>query len=105
LVSGQYGWGPSDRRYIARYYGGSLQYQGLIPKRNKDKVGVGMNMAKTSKRQKLINGQSKETAIELFYTAQITPWLSVQPDMQFVINPGGKGKDAMIFGVRTVINF
>ena len=105
LVSGQLGWAPNDRKIVSRYYGASLQYKGLIPKRNQDKAGVGMSMAKLSSRKKAIDGSTKETSMELFYTAQITPWLAIQPDMQFVLNPGGKGKDAMVFGLRTLINF
>jgi hypothetical protein len=40
---------------------------------------------------------TQETSVELFYKIQITPYLSVQPDLQYVINPGGNGaSDALV---------
>ena len=30
-----------------------------------------------------------ETLVELTYQAQVTPWLQLQPVMEFVLNPGG----------------
>jgi porin len=30
-----------------------------------------------------------ETVLELSYQAQVLPWLQVQPDIQYVITPGG----------------
>jgi porin len=49
------------------------------------------------------------------YQAQITPWLQVQPDFQYVQRTGGglpsptnperRLRDAVIVGVRTNINF
>jgi porin len=33
--------------------------------------------------------EEDEVVIEVLYKAQITPWISVTPDVQFVVNPGG----------------
>jgi porin len=33
--------------------------------------------------------RGSETFIEVTYQAQVTPWLQVQPDFQYVFNPGG----------------
>lgn len=43
-----------------------------------------------------------ETAIELTYSRPVTPWLTVQPDLQYVINPGWVPyrADALVVGVR-----
>ena len=41
--------------------------------------------------------------IEVYYNIQVTPWLSISPDFQYIINPGGthEHRDAMIVGIRT----
>ena len=33
--------------------------------------------------------RSSETFIELTYQAQLAPWWVMQPDLQYVFNPGG----------------
>ena len=45
--------------------------------------------------------------LEVTYQAQITKWLSMQPDLQFVVNPGGNQdlKNALVIGLRTAITF
>jgi len=39
-------------------------------------------------------------AIELFYKAQLTPYIMVQPDLQYIVNPGGENRDAFVGGLR-----
>jgi porin len=58
-----------------------------------------------------------EMAVELTYRAQVTPWWTVQPDLQFILHPGGHvpdptdpvglrpTRDAVVLGVRTAIVF
>jgi porin len=55
--------------------------------------------------------------LELTYQAQITPWLVLQPDFQYIFHPGGNVadptdvsgttpvQDAAVIGVRTAITF
>jgi porin len=33
--------------------------------------------------------RGSETFFELTYQAQVTPWWTVQPDLQYIVNPGG----------------
>jgi porin len=44
--------------------------------------------------------EGNETAFEIFYKVQVLPWLSVQPDVQYIVNPGGDGEDAVAIGLR-----
>jgi porin len=56
-----------------------------------------------------------ETVVEATYQYQATPWLKIQPDFQFVFNPGAgianpddpteKVKDEAVLGVRATIAF
>lgn len=59
--------------------------------------------------------QGVETLIEATYQAQITPWWQIQPDIQYVIKPGGGIPDPvdpahtlrneLVIGIRTNITF
>jgi len=59
--------------------------------------------------------QSGETYLEATYQYQVTPWLQLQPDVQYVFNPGGgvpnpsdptqRVKNELVVGARTNILF
>lgn len=105
-ILGQFGWSPSDRSEVARYYGAGLQYKGLIPRRDQDIFGFGTAIAKLSGRLRDVDGRyGKESILESFYTIQLTPWLSIQNDMQFIFHPNGQEKSAFVMGARTLITF
>lgn len=46
--------------------------------------------------------ERRETALELTYRVDLAPWLSIQPDLQYVINPGADParRDALVVGLR-----
>ncbi len=45
--------------------------------------------------------------VEFTYQAAITPWLSIQPDAQIIINPGGTQDfgNAFVIGARATVVF
>ena len=45
-------------------------------------------------------GQTDETEIELFYRAPLTPYVTIQPDLQYIANPSGQGRDAFVASLR-----
>jgi porin len=95
----QYGWTQKDRCEIEDYVGGGLRWQGAIPSRDEDVLGLGAFNVYFSDRTGYKN--HSETAVELFYKAQLTDWLAVQPDMQYITNPGGDiNKNALVLGGR-----
>jgi len=110
---GRAGFGPQDRNYIGFYFDTGLTYKGLIPSRDNDKLGVGFGYAQLSRgaQQQAIDsgsvGVGAEMVIECTYQAQITKWLSVQPDLQFIVNPGGNQDlgNALVIGARAAITF
>jgi porin len=101
----QFGWAPSNRSEISRQYTAGLAYQGLIPHRNDDIAGIGFALADLSDRFIKIDGRTAETALELFYKFQVTPFLSIQPDLQYIFNPDGNLKNSLAIGVRTILTF
>jgi len=55
-----------------------------------------------------------EAVFELSYTAQIAPWWTVQPDIQYIVHPNGgqnsndptvRLDNAFVAGVRSTIKF
>jgi porin len=119
------GGAPNDRNLINFYADGGLVYQGLIPGRPNDKVGAATAFARVGNNARGLDAdtglygnfyfpvRSSETMIELMYQAQLKQWLMVQPDLQYIVNPGGGvlnpdgtfRKNAWVIGVRSLINF
>jgi hypothetical protein len=52
-------------------------------------------------------GQDGETLLELNYRVQIAPWAFVQPDLQYIIDPGGRSDidDALVLGFAVGVAF
>ncbi|MBC2595995.1 carbohydrate porin [Ruficoccus amylovorans] len=48
-----------------------------------------------------------EFTVELTYKARLTPWFTLQPDFQVVVNPNGNGSRSPVYiaGIRNVISF
>jgi len=92
----QAGWAPADRNEITAYIGGGLAWRGLLPPRSNDSVGLGVTQVKLS-------ASGRETATEVFYRWQVSKRFAVQPDLQFVNRPYGTGRNAVVAGIRTVL--
>lgn len=106
IAFGQFGVSPTNRNDMCRYAGGGLHYKGLIPKRDNDKIGIAIANGTFAQRLGDITSQvGDETAIEVFYRFQVTPWFYLQPDVQFISNPSGMYPNSMAFGLRSVITF
>lgn len=103
-VFGQYGWAPDDRSEANHYLGGGLQWTGVIPGQDEDVMGLGVFYVDFSDNAGFTD--SGETAIEAFYKWQASGWMSIKPDIQYIINPGGSGADdALALGVRWEVVF
>ena len=100
----EYGWAPEDRSEVEQYVGGGLRWQGAIPDRDDDVMGLGVFNVYFS--EKAGFSQHSETAFELFYKAKVTGWLAIQPDMQYITNPGGTiSHNALVLGGRVEFVF
>lgn len=104
---------PSDRNVITFSFDTGLSYKGLIPTRDKDTIGLAFgyaqlsNEARTSLKDAGASPMGAEMVLEVTYQAEITPWLIVQPDLQYIINPGGTSDlgNALVIGGRAAITF
>lgn len=93
----QYSWAPEDRNEIHNYFGTGLVYKGLLRGRDDDVIGLGLAYADFSK---FLPDMDHETAIELFYKWPFLDYFTVQPDLQYIVRPGGQYRDAFVGGLR-----
>jgi porin len=117
---------PGNVAYAYLQSTAGFRYTGTFPGRNKDTVGLGVVHTEFSGRFDTpavlaapatttspavaaapAVRRTEETAIELNYACQVTPWLLVQPLFQYYVNPGGTGthENAVVLGARTKIVF
>jgi porin len=89
----QYGYADAEVSAVEHHLGAGVQWVGLIPGRDTDVAGLMASYAALSDEAGAGFTDDAETAVELFYKAQITPWLSLKPDIQYISNPGGAGLD------------
>ncbi|MCZ6673115.1 MAG: carbohydrate porin, partial [Verrucomicrobia bacterium] len=108
-IFGQLGITDERRNPIAWYVGTGVTWTALVPGRPDDVIGLAVGVAVNSDDYLKANpGLNRtETAIEFTWSAEITENLSVQPNIQYILNPGQEPglSDALIAGVRTVLSF
>jgi carbohydrate-selective porin OprB len=76
----------------------------LVPSRDGDTIGAGVFHVEFSDEAEFAN--DGETAVEVFYRAQVTGWFSVKPDFQYIFNPGGTtNDDSVVVGARAELIF
>jgi porin len=88
-------------------------YKGLLPGRNEDRLIFGATYGCLSndygdRQQALGQGNpTYEMPLELGYRMQLTRFAYIQPDIQYVIRPGGSGDipDATVLGVQFGASF
>jgi len=79
-------------------------YRGLVPGRDKDTAGFALYYGGFSRD---LPGQTYELVLEWTYAIALTRWLTIQPDVQYVINPGGRSSvgNAVVAGAQLAIEF
>lgn len=95
------------------FYSG-LIYEGLIPTRDKDQLGVAFAMGDYSYDQIVAAHEAGkqivptyEGVLELEYRVQVNKWSYVQPFLQYVVRPGGTGQvaNATVLGLHFGVAF
>jgi len=117
---------PGDRNLVDRYIDAGLIYKGPFG-RPGDQVGLAIGYARIGSAERAYTADlarftgtplpapSGEAVLELTYRIQLTPWWQLQPDFQYIFNPGGgvvdpnsPGRrigDAAVLGLRSVVTF
>ena len=104
-VFGRLGYADHDVSAVRCFWSAGAQYQGLVPSRDDDVAAVGIAQGRLTRGAGFT--EAHETAVELYYNAAVTGWLSITPSVQYIANPGGVNtvKDAVVFGFRLQMSF
>lgn len=114
ILWGAITWTPQeDISQLPFFASGGLQYTGLLPGRPADVTflgiayGQGSRDAIEAQEKTGLPGSSYEIVWEAGHVFQINSWLSIQPDIQYIINPGGTGtiQNAWILGGQLTVSF
>jgi porin len=75
--------------------------------RDGDVLGVGYANGIFSNNASTTYTDDNEDVLEVYYNAQVTPWLNLSPMVQYVADPGGNdtAKDATVVGLRAQWTF
>jgi porin len=94
------GFTPPNRNVVDFYLNSGVTYKGLLPGRDDDTCGVALGLANQ-------RGEGAEMVLEATYQCVLTPWCMVQPDVQYLINPGAGSNlaNALVLGLRFSVVF
>ncbi len=117
----------ADRNLITFSLNAGVTLHEPIRHRDNDTLGFGMGFTKVSGsasaldqatatfNNSFVPRRTSETFLEVTYQYEVAPWWQLQPDIQYVFNPGGgvenpndlgtTVKNELIFGLRTNILF
>ena len=107
------GFTPPGRNVVDFYLNTGVTYKGLIPGRDEDTCGLACGLASPSHgadadlRNEGLAPQAAEMVLEATYQCVIAPCCFVQPDIQYVINPGATlaTGNALVLGARFSVVF
>ena len=117
---------PNDRNLVSFYADAGVTYNGPFGRKN-DKLGLAAGYARIGQAARDFDAdvarfsgegfpvRSGEALLELTYSYQLAGWCQVQPDFQYIFNPGGgipnpivphrRIGDAAVLGIRSVVTF
>ncbi len=85
---GQFSWSEANRNPSQWSLMLGSQWQGVIESRPNDTLGFMWAYTQFSGNASVTTSPgSSETIVEGFYCCQVTPWFSVQPDLQYISQP------------------
>ena len=118
---------PTDRNLVSFYVDGGIGIKGPFAGRADDVLTFGVAYAKISSDAAALdrdmlafNGppypiRDEEVVFELSYRYQVAPWWTVQPDLQYIVHPGGNVPNpldpavtvgnAFVAGIRSTLKF
>ncbi len=106
---------PSDRNLVDFYFDSGVTFTGMFRNRPNDALAVGFAYTGISDQVHAYDvdfgepvARNYEALIEICYTFEIKSGWTLQPDFQYIFQPGGNvagQKDATVVGARSSISF
>jgi len=107
-IAGRYGQADGTVYRIDRFWSLAGAYEGIVPGRDRDVLGLGFGQGIVSDEYGDIHERAdRESVYELYYSIHVKPYLTITPDLQFITNTGGHEDDPDTFvgGVRFKMSF
>ncbi|MDR0326699.1 MAG: carbohydrate porin [Planctomycetaceae bacterium] len=97
----QYADSQRDRNELKGFWNLGFHWLGMFDARPEDALGFALNTAQFSAGYRAEEGlrYSQETAYEIFYKVQLTENVMIQPDLQYIVHPGGQHRDSLMPGL------
>lgn len=106
---GRLGFTAAEVEQFDHAWAAGAVFGGFVPTRPEGQIGIGVSAASNGSRYKTANApvDDQETQLELTYADQILPWLAIQPDLQYTVNPGTTPgvSNALTAGIRFGVDF
>jgi porin len=105
FVFGGFIYAPQERiNPLPWFASAAAGYRGLVPGRDKDTAAFALYYGGFSRD---LPRQTYELVLEWTYAIALSRWLTVQPDVQYVINPGGRSSvgNAVVVGAQLAVEF
>ena len=102
---------PNDRNLVTFDTEAGLTYTGLLPHRDNDILGIGVIYTRISDQARDAASQPlathHEAVVEISYQAPFKSYFTLQPDFQYIVNPGAvtHRHDAIVAGLRFTFNY
>lgn len=118
---------PADRNLVDFSFDAGLRFSGMVPGRPSDEFGVAVGYSRISSS---VSGLDRDAAFftgsdgpvrtgevvaEVTYKAQLAQGWTLQPDLQYIWQPGGNAADpnepskpidnALVLGLRSTVNY
>ena len=118
-VFGVFVYAHPDTALLEFYWEAGLLYLGTFRGRDHDSIGLAVNQSRLSNAliaaQNMrnlvmpgsVNVQSAESDIELNYRAELTPWFSLMPNIQYIVRPNAviTIPNAFVLGLQAIVTF
>lgn len=107
------GFSPEPASAVGGYAEGGLAYTGLLPTRDDDKIGIGFGYSRLGENyvhageEKKLPNVGYEAVLEGSYMYQVASAMTIQPDIQEILHPGGSQvhRNALVIGIRAILSF
>lgn len=112
-VFARVGWSKPKTNMLGSFYGGGMVFTGLFPSRSADETGIAIASARAgsdfiSNTMLSSNRPEKaETNIEFTHRIVLNDYANIQPNVQYVVNPGFDETldNSLVVGIRLNIGF
>lgn len=103
------GFTGGDVEQFENSWGAGVVLSGFVPSRSEGQIGFALAQNSNADKYREVNDpvDGHETQFELTYNDKLMPWLSVQPDVQYTVNPGTDVTldNAWTVGLRLGVDF